>query len=353
MTTFKRFVEDDIVRANPTEVTTGIWTGDTGSLRSFFSASTQASSSTSGEFYWNVYNTNPNTDSAAEVQFAVAYGHRLGGGQTTLTNDDTTTLSTLATYLQYRNLLLDPEDSAFTFSGAYDTDHIYVINIARSRLRESLDPGNWMLTLSGSNGVRTFVDDSGQTLGQTYGKAGAVFNVVSGTLSGSAGITISSATSSVFGGMGLVYPGLGIIVLNPDAVKNTVGLVSGSFYTASGSRPFGPNTGTLQTEFNHAGLFHAIRLGGDFQARSAETISSTHYFVRLRNKEFNYSNNPSFYDATNGTLISNDFIRDPRVYVTTIGLYNDANECLAVAKTSRPIQKAFDKEINLRVRLDF
>ena len=32
MEIFKRFEEDDIVRANPTEVSTGLWTGDTGSL---------------------------------------------------------------------------------------------------------------------------------------------------------------------------------------------------------------------------------------------------------------------------------------------------------------------------------
>ena len=352
MPIFKRFTEDDIVRANPTEVTTGIWTGDTGSLTAFFTSSAQASQSLSGEFYWNVYNANPAISSTAEIQFAVAYGHRLGGGNTTLLVDDTAPLSTLATYLQYRNLLLDPEDSKFTFAGSYDSDHIYIINIARARLKESLDPGNWMLSLSGSLGRFTFVDDSGQTLGQTFGKAGAVFNIVSGSLSGSSGITIASATSSVNGGFGLVYPGLGLMVLNPDAIRATIGMVSGSFLI-SGSRPFAPNTGTLQTEFNHAGLYNAIRLAGDFQARSAETISSTHYFVRLRNREFNYSNNPSFYDATNGTLISNDFIRDPRVYVTTIGLYNDNNECLAVAKTSRPIQKAFDKEVNIRVRLDF
>jgi hypothetical protein len=94
-------------------------------------------------------------------------------------------------------------------------------------------------------------------------------------------------------------------------------------------------------------------LGVDFQARSAETISSTNYFVRVRNKDFNYSNNPTFYDSTNGTLIFNSFIKDPRVYVTTIGMYNDNNELLAVAKLSRPTLKSFDRELLVRVRLDW
>lgn len=350
MSVFKRFDEDDIVRANPTEVTFGIWSGETGSLTQFYVGSQTAS--LSGEYYWNVYNMNPSS-SDAEVQFAVAYGHRTGGGNTTLDNDDNATLSTKATYLQYRNLLLSPEDTQFTFEGSYNSDHIYVINIARARLKERLDPGNWQLTLSGSNGTFTFIDDSGQTLGTTYGKTGAVFNVVSGSLTGPSGSTVVAVSASNGkGGFGLVYPSLGIIVLNPDAISTTIGMVDGG-YALSGSRPFAPVTSSTATEYNHVGLYNAIKLGKDFQARSAENISSTHYFVRLRNKEFNYSNNPSFYNESNGALLNTDFINDPRVYVTTIGLYNDANECLAVAKLSKPVQKGFDREAIFRVRLDW
>ena len=96
----------------------------------------------------------------------------------------------------------------------------------------------------------------------------------------------------------------------------------------------------------------AIDLFG-FQARSAEVVSSMHYFLRLNNKEFNYSNNPSFATGSNGQLTNLDFENDPKVYVTTVGLYNDSNELLAVAKLSRPLEKSFSKEALLRVRLDF
>lgn len=349
MSIFKRFEEDDVVRANPTEVTFGIWTGETGSLTSFFTGSQSAS--LSGQYYWNVYNINPSS-SDAEVQFAVAYGHRTGGGNTTLADDDSATLSTQATYLQYRNLLLDPEDSVFTFAGSYNSDHIYVINIARARLKEKLDPGNWELTLAGASGSFTFIDDSEQTLGESFGKAGAVFNVVSGSLTGASGSTIAVTSSAANGGFGLVYPALGLIVLNPDAVSSTIGMVAGG-YANSGSTYFAPVTSSTSTQYNHAGLLNSIVAGGDFQARSAEQISSTHYFVRLRNKEFNYSNNPSFYDEDNGTISNTSFIQDPSVYVTTVGMYNDSNECLAVAKLSKPIRKGFDREAIFRVRLDW
>lgn len=370
---------DDIVVANQTTVTLGLWSGDTGSLMAFYSSSTQISAS--GEYYFDLYNKNPATDNTAEVQFAVAYGNINGGGTPTLAQNELATLSTEATYLQYKNILLDPSETTFSFNGA-PSNQIYVINIARSRLREQLDPGNWLLTLSGSNGSFTFIDDSFQTLSahSSFSKSGRIFNVVQGTLTGVSGSTVIASSSSLGRGFGLVYPDLGIIVLNPDAIVPTVGFASASnpnagcgtqedyyYSTAAGSigTPFAPFTGSLSgtvlgkgvgnpaPQYNHAGLVRSIVLGKDFQARSAETISSTHYFVRLRNKDFNYSNNPTFYNNTNGQVLNQDFVQNPHVYATTIGLYNDANELLAVAKLSRPLEKTFDSEALVRVRLDF
>jgi hypothetical protein len=130
--------------------------------------------------------------------------------------------------------------------------------------------------------------------------------------------------------------------------------------------PFAPLTasidagdwGTNRSAYNHAGLYVSLRRAVedenlDFRARSAETISSTHYFVRLRNRDFNYSNNPTFSNTDDGTLVQSDFRTDPKTYVTTIGLYNDNNELLAVAKLSKPVRKSFAEEILMRVRLDF
>lgn len=356
MSTYKTFDVDDVVPGNPTEVTVGLWSGDTGSLSTIYSSSTQASSSTSGQYYWDVYQADPSNTTTLpvpEVQFSVSYGNRNGGGAPTLAQDDNATLSTQAVYSQYRNLLLDPSDTQFTFDGSYNSDHIYIINIARARLRESMDPGNWLLTLSGSNGLRTFIDDSGQTLDPTVGKAGSVFNIVSGNLTGASGSTIAVSQSTTWGGYGLFYPSLGIMVLNPNAISESVGFFAGGYYV-SGSRPFAASTGSsVLHQYNHAGLYNSIKLGADFQARSAETISSTNYFVRVRNKDYNYSNNPTFSDETTGDLILNSFIKDPRVYVTTIGLYNNQNELLAVAKMSRPTLKSFDRELLIRVRLDW
>jgi CxxC motif-containing protein len=46
-------------------------------------------------------------------------------------------------------------------------------------------------------------------------------------------------------------------------------------------------------------------------------------------------------------------VGDPKTYITTVGLYNTNKELLATAKTSKPIQKSFTKEILLKIKLDF
>lgn len=385
---------DDVVLANQTTVTTGMWTGDTGSLsyESMYLYQTQINSS--GHYYVNLYNADPasDPDGLAEIQFAIAYGHVDGGGAPTLLDSQTATLPTKAIYTQYRQLLLDPTDTLFTFANNSTSEHIYVINIQRARVREQLDPGNWLLPLSGANGLSTFIDDSGQTLGAltANSKAGRVFNIVSGSISGVSGSVTSSINATSFGGKGygLVYPDLGIIVLNPDAIGPAVGFFVSASSTTTGSAassslssplytantfinatvPYSPVTqssaefvtfdyGSSKAAYNHAGLWASLKLATsgsdfDFQARSAETISSTHYFIRLRNLQFNYSNNPTFSDS-DGKIIVSDFVQNPQVYITTVGLYNDQNELLAVAKLSKPVRKSFDEELLLRVRLDF
>ena len=64
------------------------------------------------------------------------------------------------------------------------------------------------------------------------------------------------------------------------------------------------------------------------------------------------SSNPSFID-TNGNLNFDSMVDNPRTFITTIGLYNDANELLAVAKLSQPVAKDFTNEALIKVKLDY
>ena len=75
---FKRFDNEDVV-VSAESITAPAWSSNTVTLSSYFTSSTQAAS-VSGDYYIDVYNANPATDSTAEVQFAIAYGDYKGSG---------------------------------------------------------------------------------------------------------------------------------------------------------------------------------------------------------------------------------------------------------------------------------
>lgn len=104
---------------------------------------------------------------------------------------------------------------------------------------------------------------------------------------------------------------------------------------------------------NHGLAYKAVKRGGYFVGRSAEEIISSTYFVRAKNRDFNFSNNPTFADRSNGKIRNEEFIGDPKVFITTVGLYDDQNNLVAVGKLSNPVLKDFQNEALIRVKLDY
>ena len=353
---YKKFGAIDKVTNRTEIVTSGIWSGDTGSLdaKATYTSSAQVAS-TSGKYYLDVYNQ-LTSSGTSDVQFSIAYGDVLGYGAPTITQNDDSTVPTKATYNQFKNVLLDPADNYFSIytgstAGGHDMKNFYVININRARYKERLDPGNISIDLSGSVRSITLIDDSGGT-DENVTTAGRVYNLVSGSLNIGSALTASIENYSApqnGQGYGLFYPDMGIILLNPLALA------------AACDPNLAPATNSIQSIYhqnngNKSGsvaLLMAISGGADFQVRRTENVSTSHYFVRANNREFNFSNNPTFVSGSVGAFVQPLFERDPHVYITSVGLYDDANELLAVAKTSKPIEKSFDKEIAIKVKLDF
>lgn len=351
---YKRFTSTDVITNRTQVVTSGIWSGDAGSLVAVYTSSAQIAS-LSGKYYIDCYDKNV-TSASAEVQFSITYGDIRGYGAPSLTNFDDSLMSTRAVYTQFRNVLLAPGDSLFSvYSGSTSAGHnlssFYAININRSRYKERLDPGNMQLKLQGASGTVVLIDDSGGT-DENVTTAGRVYNLVSGSLNIGSALTasINSYTASNGQGFGLFYPDMGVILLNPEALASSV--TTALAPARSGSLAL--NQYFVRTVPSGAvALLNAINNGADFQARRTENVSTSHYFVRANNREYNFSNNPTFVTGSAGQFNVAMFERDPKVYITSVGLYNDASELLAVAKLSTPVEKSFDKEISIKVKLDF
>tara|TARA_R110001583_G_scaffold61722_1_gene182106 strand:- start:6067 stop:7311 length:1245 start_codon:yes stop_codon:yes gene_type:complete len=90
--------------------------------------------------------------------------------------------------------------------------------------------------------------------------------------------------------------------------------------------------------------------------QNVTNINSTLLFCRATSDEFNYSSNPTFTDDTGRIRVideGEEITQRVFSFVTTIGLYDARNNLLAVAKLSRPVEKNDEKDITMRIRLDF
>ena len=317
---FTKFDAVNDIISNQTEtVTAGLWSDNIASLTTYFTASSQTTAQR--RYYVDVLQANPTTDGAA-VQFSLAFGHALGSGSDSQgqLNDS----PSKAIYSQYKQLLLNPTDTRFTTAGSGSTDYIYVVNFKRNLLKERLDAGNFELplrTISGSrptnatgsvnvSGSRiiTLIDDSSIAAATNVG-AGKVYNIVSGSLNSG----VHNPTAPIY--FGLAYPDYGTLILDGKMLDQHLN--------------FQTNTGSSSEGNNHFAMFHSISGSAletnpstsdlyGFQARNSEKVTSTHYFVRIKNAEYNFSNNPSYVTGSVGQIAQSSFIGDPKTYITTV-----------------------------------
>ena len=330
----------DVVEGGVEKVTRGLWSGNVGTLTTFHTSSAQ--SDLQKQYYYEIFD-GISTAATSESQFSVTYGHNQGSGSLGQNEDSPSN----AIYSQYAQILLPDNQRIFKFNNT-STQQIYAINLNRARLKDRLDPGNFELHLAkltgaatpaihGDNLVISLIDNSGDTQ-QAATQIGRVYSLVSGSILN--GVHNSSIE------YGSVYPEQGVIILNADKLD----LAQLNFGTVKTANTNGDNAFRLFTSMSGSAVINA---NNGFAARNEERVQSTFYFVRAKNGEYNFSNNPSFVTGSNGAFRQTTFANNPKSFITTVGLYNSTQQLLAVAKLSKPILKSFSNEVLVKVKLDF
>ena len=332
---FKRLDPEDFVISADAVQSIAWSTGDP-TLSNFYSSSVQKAGS-SGQYYLSVYQTSSVLSDAA-VQFDIIYGDKGGSGSVPYNSILPKYTPSSTMYGSYRSLILENENNDFIFgdgSNTYTSPTFYVLSIERARYKEKLFPGTFNLKLSTSTGDLHLTDNSKDVYVNSFIGSSQVFQIVSGS-NGSSYSGDGYLTDS--GSYGLFFPTLGTIMLNPFAL-GSIGL--------NANRTAGTDGNNEDT------LCDALNLGASFKLNAEETITSDYIFINTKASEFNYSENPSFISGSTGEVIYDEFINNPATYITTAGLYNNANELVAVAKLSRPLSNNFTKALLIRAKLDF
>lgn len=368
----KRFDPEDVLISTET-VSVPVWSNDTDIL----SKDEMEVDKSQLLFYKDVYYKVPTGSSEVEtdnenvdtgrtnednsqdrVQFSVAWGHRYGSGSEAFMDKTSSEIYETGSghvvaspssviWGQYRNLVLGDEEDTFHFGyGKYrttpidpcnpgtgsegdtqvtvsDATQFFAITIDRARYKEKLRPGSLVLKI----GNDEYTDDSTFVESERYLDCGRVYDIVK--------IGEDTYDYGPSGSYGFLLPDIGVILLNGDAID------------------LGQDTeqhwyGTLVPD-------NALKLTDNLTSiriQSEETVTSNFVFVRARNAEFNYSTNPSNIYA-DGELRHSIMINSPQAFITTVGLYNDNNDLLAVAKLSKPLVKDFTKEALIRIKLDY
>ena len=352
MAKYVNITQDDTILTTE-KVTKGIFTGDVGTITGA-NLSTSSLSTTQKAYYYTL-------QYSSEDQFSVTYGHKAGSGSG---DEGTNTFGkTRAIYKQFASMLLPfhEVDTGFVINSVSQSD-CYFIQFERARMKDRVNRKNWTLRLSGSAGAVTGGTSAANTTGSIlkltddskisasgHSPVGPVYNVVSG----SAGV-VANATP-----YGKFYPNVGVIVLSPTRLSSS--LPGSPAYKNSGSKihsthqmhvGLGSDPRVDGNADNAGKLVNSILLSDQLTFRSEEDQTSATYFCRARAPEFNFSNNPTFSSGSSQFAVPS-FEGNPQAFITTVGLYNSADELMAVGRLSSPVQKNFSSEATIKVKLTY
>lgn len=280
------------------------------------------------------------------------------------------------------------DGQAFQLDGD-NIDLLGILNFKRSSYREAIAPGSFVLTTRASGasftdvtnytyadsndvtdtivgGFTNIKSNDGTIVGGVYLDYGiAIFDIFKlfFTSSNLRKISADATTTPKSPGRSRVLAHLTGTVANNVApvVKHGLAFFSGSLNNslkAKRTRYTGQSAaGQMSQMLNlYSGSYSqslnslCMDLCG-VSAQSDVDFQSSLYFCRADRTQFNYSANPTFSTGSGENLTWHS--EEPTTYVTSVGLFSDEGECLAIGKLSQPLKKDFSSEMNLRVRLDF
>jgi len=233
-------------------------------------------------------------------------------------------------------------DTEITFSSANEVPSNYTITTASYSGAENTSPfyineGNdQVVSITGSLTAVLSLIDAGATL-QSGDIDKVKFEATTGTDEGSITITAISSSVQTTTTNYEIYP----------ASTVTDNELLGNIYYSHGML-------TL-TKSDVAKRFQEqVLRSGSLSWKGSHTIYEHTYNCRSNQSQLNYSLNPSTFNNTNESGSINDNVSGSyfQPYVTTVGLYNDANELIAVGKLGQPVPKSQYNDMTFAVKFD-
>ena len=293
----------------------------------------------------------------------------------------------ISNYREFASKLLGDADlqfsSPFTTPGATDyIDEALFLSFNRLFFRDQIKKETFAIQMYASASTTAAIPNinTQSTLGKKiYSDVGAA-SAVEVAYGGSVGNIVSTTNTS--NKVGLLFYDAGIAVLDVKKIISGTQLASGTISAVTGSTSpvlnnktivgrtgfpssnvnakFIPDffvSGSIDDIVDHFGL---TRFGTGSETsitfQNITNINSSLVFCRATADEFNYSTNPTFTDE-NGRIVVIDEGEETTQrtfsFITSVGLYNAAGDLLAVAKLSRPVEKSDERDLTIRVRLDF
>ena len=103
---------------------------------------------------------------------------------------------------------------------------------------------------------------------------------------------------------------------------------------------------------NAVALYYNYYFNAVIRWKSNQPIYTHNYHCKIKTAEFNHTLNRTALDTLTGEKTGNVSGSYFQPYITTVGLYNDANELIAVGKMGQPLPKSADTDMSIVVKLD-